>query len=149
MQVILRSDLEGLGKRGDIVDVADGHARNYLLPRGLAFKATSGAVDQAAKMRRARDLRDASDRDAATTIASTLVPKIITITAKAGAEGRLFGSVTTADIVAAVETQTGIKLDRKSVHLDEPIKTIGEHTATASLHQAVSFPIHVEVVAAG
>ncbi len=147
MQVILRSDLDGLGKRGDIVDVADGHARNYLLPKGLALKATAGAVDQAAKMRRSRDLRDASDRDAATTIASTLVPKVITITAKAGAEGKLFGSVTTADIVAAVEAQTGIKLDRKSLHLDEPIKSIGEHTATASLHHAVSFPIRVEVVA--
>jgi large subunit ribosomal protein L9 len=149
MQVILRSDLDGLGKRGDIVDVADGHARNYLLPKGLALKATAGAVDQAAKMRRARDLRDASDRDAAATIASTLVPKVITITAKAGSEGKLFGSVTTADIVAAVEAQTGIKLDRKVVHLDEQIKTIGEHTATASLHHAVSFPIRVEVVAAG
>ncbi len=78
MKVILRSDLDGLGKRGDIVDVADGHARNYLLPQGLAFVATDGAVDQAAKMRRARDLRDASDREAAQTIATTLVPKIIT-----------------------------------------------------------------------
>ena len=148
MQVILRSDLDGLGKRGDIVDVSDGHARNYLLPKGLALKATAGAVDQAAKMRRARDLRDASDRDAAATIASTLVPKVITIKAKSGAEGRLFGSVTTADIATAVEQQTGIKLDRKSLHLDEPIKSIGEHTATASLHQAVSFPIRVDVVPA-
>jgi large subunit ribosomal protein L9 len=146
MQVILRSDETGLGKRGDIVDVADGHARNYLFPKGLALKATAGAADQAAKMRRSRDLRDASDRDAATTIASTLVPKVITITAKAGAEGKLFGSVTTADIVEAVEEQTGIKLDRKSVHLADPIKTLGEHTATASLHHAVSFPIRVEVV---
>ena len=148
MQVILRSDLDGLGKRGDIVDVSDGHARNYLLPKGLALKATAGAVDQAAKMRRSRDLRDASDRDAATTIASTLVPKVISITAKAGSEGKLFGSVTTADIVAAIEEQTGIKLDRKSLHLDEAIKTLGEHTATASLHHAVSFPIRVEVVPA-
>ena len=99
-------------------------------------------------MRRSRDLRDASDRDAAATIASTLVPKVITITAKSGAEGKLFGSVTTADIAAAVEEQTGIKLDRKSLQLDEPIKSIGEHTATASLHHAVSFPIRVDVVPA-
>ncbi len=148
MQVILRSALDGLGKRGDIVEVSDGHARNYLLPKGLALKATAGAVDQAAKMRRSRDLRDASDRDAATTIASALVPKVISITAKAGSEGKLFGSVTTADIVAAIEEQTGIKLDRKSLHLDEAIKTLGEHTATASLHHAVSFPIRVEVVPA-
>lgn len=148
MQVILRNDLEGLGKRGDIVDVADGHARNYLLPKGLAISASAGAVEQAAKMRRARDLRDASDREAATTVASTLVPKVITIPAKAGAEGKLFGSVTTADIVAAVADQTGVELDRKSLHLDEQIKTTGQHTATASLHPEVSFPITIEVVAA-
>ena len=102
MKVILRSDLDRVGKRGDIIDVADGFGRNYLLPRGLAFLASDGAVDQAAKMRRARDLRDASDREAAQTIASTLVPKVITITAKAGSEGRLFGSVTAADVAAAV-----------------------------------------------
>ena len=108
MKVILRSDLDRVGKRGDIIDVADGYGRNYLLPRGLAFPATDGAVEQAAKMRRARDLRDASDREAAQTIASTLVPKVITITAKAGTEGRLFGSVTAADVAAAVAEQTGV-----------------------------------------
>ncbi|MGA1075059.1 MAG: 50S ribosomal protein L9, partial [Ilumatobacteraceae bacterium] len=79
MQVILRNDIAGLGKRGDIVDVADGHARNFLLPKGHAIMASAGAVAQAAKMRRARDLRDASDREAATTVATTLVPKVITI----------------------------------------------------------------------
>jgi large subunit ribosomal protein L9 len=149
IQVILRADVDGLGKRGDIVEVADGHARNFLLPKGKAMKATDGAVAQAARMRRSRDLRDASDRDAATTIASTLVPKIISIPAKAGIEGKLFGSVTSNDIVAAVEEQTGIKLDRKVVHIDEQIKTIGQHTVTASLHTDVSFPITVDVVAEG
>ena len=149
IQVILRADVDGLGKRGDIVEVADGHARNFLLPKGKAIKASNGAVAQAARMRRSRDLRDASDRDAATTIASTLVPKVISIPAKAGTEGKLFGSVTSSDIVAAVEEQTGIKLDRKVVHIDEQIKTIGQHTVTASLHTDVSFPITVEVVAEG
>jgi large subunit ribosomal protein L9 len=147
MKVILRSDLERVGKRGDIIDVADGFGRNYLLPRGLAFKATDGTVEQAAKMRRARDLRDASDREAAQTIASRLVPKVITITAKAGSEGRLFGSVTAADVVAAVAEQAGITLDRK--HLDvDPIKSVGQHSVTAHLHSDVSFPIIVEVVPA-
>jgi large subunit ribosomal protein L9 len=145
MRVILRSDLDGLGKRGDIVDVADGHARNYLLPHGLALVATAGAADQAAKMRRSRDLRDASDREAAQTVATTLVPKIIKVAAKAGTEGRLFGSVTTADVVDAVRAQTGIVLDRRQLH-GEPIKTVGQHTVTASLHSDVSFPITVEVV---
>ncbi|MDJ0768213.1 MAG: 50S ribosomal protein L9 [Ilumatobacter sp.] len=147
MQVILRNDVDGLGKRGDIVDVADGHARNFLLPKGHALKATDGAIAQAAKMRRARDLRDASDRDAATTVASTLVPKVITIAAKAGAEGRLFGSVTSSDVVAAVHEQTGVELDRKVIEIDEQIKTTGQHTVTAALHPQVSFPITLEVVA--
>jgi large subunit ribosomal protein L9 len=146
MKVILRSDLDRVGKRGDIIDVSDGYGRNYLLPRGLAIKATDGAVDQAAKMRRARDLRDASDRESAQTIASTLVPKVIQITAKAGKEGRLFGSVTSADIVDAIASQTGIELDRKTLDVDA-IKTIGEHTVTAKLHSDVSFPIRLEVTA--
>ena len=147
MQVILRSDLDGLGKRGDIVDVADGHARNYLLPKGLALKATPGAVDQAAKMRRSRDLRDASDRDAAATIASTLVPKVITITAKSGAEGKLFGSVTTADIAQAIHAQANISIDRKKLHV-EPIKTLGTHSVSVKLHADVEFPVSIEVVKA-
>lgn len=147
MKVILRSDLDGVGKRGDIVDVADGHARNYLLPKGKAIVASEGAVEQAAKMRRARDLRDSAAREAATHIASTLVPKIITVTAKAGPEGKLFGSVTSADIVAAVAEQTEIELDRRQLHV-ELIKTTGQHAVTASLHADVSFPITIDVVAA-
>ncbi len=133
MKLILRADVDGLGKRGDIVDVADGYGRNYLLPRGLAFVATAGAVDQAAKMRRARDLRDAHDREAAQTVATTLVPKVITVAAKAGREGRLFGSVTTADVVDAVREQTGIELERRQLD-SEPIKTLGQHVVTARLH---------------
>lgn len=148
MQVILRADLSGLGKRGDIVDVADGHARNYLLPRGLALKASPGAVDQAARMRRARDLRDAADRESAQTIAQALVPKIITISVKAGQGGRLFGSVTTADVAEAIESQTGISLDRRTLHVDDPIKVVGQHSVTARLHSDVQFPITVDVVPA-
>ena len=144
MKVILRSDVDGLGKRGDIVDVAAGYGRNFLLPRSLAFLATEGAVDQAAKMRRARDLRDASDREAAQTIATTLVPKVITITAKAGNEGKLFGSVTTADVVDAVRDQTGVELERRQLD-SEPLKTVGQHVLTAKLHRDVSFPITVEI----
>ena len=146
MKVILRSDLDGLGKRGDIVDVADGHARNYLFPKGYALVASDGAIEQAGRMRKARDERDSSARDAATAIASTLVPKVITVEAKAGAEGKLFGSVTSADIVTAVMEQTEIELDRRQLEV-ESIKTLGQHTVTASLHSAVSFPITVDVVA--
>jgi large subunit ribosomal protein L9 len=147
VKVILRADVDGVGKRGDVLDVADGYGRNFLLPRGLAMKATDGASQQAASMRRARDVRDASDRSAAQDIATKLVPTRITLSARAGAEGKLFGSVTTTDIVEAVQAQTGIELDRRNVHLDEPIRSVGEHSATARLHAEVEFPISLDVVA--
>jgi large subunit ribosomal protein L9 len=147
MKVVLRSDVDGLGKRGDIVDVADGHARNFLLPKGHAIKASAGAVEQASRMRTARDQRDATARESATAVASALVPKVITVTAKAGSEGKLFGSVTAADIVEAVKAQTDIDLDRKQIEIDS-IKTVGQHTVTASLHHDVSFPITLDVVPA-
>jgi large subunit ribosomal protein L9 len=147
MKVVLRSDVDGLGKRGDIVEVAAGHARNFLLPKGHAIKASAGAVEQAGRMRTARDQRDAVARESATAVASTLVPKVITVEAKAAAEGKLFGSVTAADIVEAVKAQTDIDLDRRQLDV-EAIKTTGQHTVTASLHSDVSFPITVDVVAA-
>lgn len=147
MKVILRADVDGVGKRGDIVEVADGHARNYLVPRGLAMKAADGAVAQASSMRRARDTRDARERTAAEDVATKLVPKVITLAVRAGVEGRLFGSVTTADVAEAVEAQTGIVLDRRKLHLDEPIKALGTHTVPARLHHDVQFPVTVEVVA--
>lgn len=146
MKVILRADRKGLGKRGDIVEVADGHARNFLLAKGHAIVASDGAVAQAAAMRRARDLRDASDRESAQTVASTLVAKTITVTAKSGSGGKLFGSVTAADVAAAIESQTGIVIDRRKLHVDQ-IKSVGTYTATAKLHSAVEFPVTVEVVA--
>jgi large subunit ribosomal protein L9 len=147
MKVILRSDVSDLGKRGDILDVSDGYARNYLVPKGLAMRASAGAESQAAGMRRARDLRDAQDRAAAEEVATALVPKVITISARAGSEGKLFGSVTSADIVTAVEAQTGVKLDRKRVQLDEPIKAVGTHTVPVKLHADVEFPVTVDVSA--
>ena len=147
MRVILRSDLAGVGKRGDIVDVSDGHARNYLFPKKLAITATDGAVSQAAAMRRARDLRDASDREAAQTIAKVLVARTISIKVKAGSEGKLYGSVTAADVAAAVEDQAHITLDRKQLHV-EPIKSLGTHSVTAKLHADVEFPITIEVAKA-
>ena len=146
MKVILREDRKGLGKRGDIVDVSDGHARNYLFPKGLAIAASDGAVTQAAAMRRARDVRDAQDREAAQAIASKLVAATITIPVKAGAEGKLFGSVTAADIAAAVEAQTSVALDRRQLNVDH-IKTTGTYQVAAKLHSDVEFPITVEVVA--
>ena len=147
MKVVLRSDVAQVGKKGDIVDVADGYGRNFLLPKGLAFAASGGVEAQAAKMRQSRDVRDANDRAAAQDVATSLVPKVVTITARAGAEGKLFGSVSAAEIADAVSAQTGVEIDRRQLHLDEPIKTLGTHLVPAKLHAEVEFPITVEVVA--
>ena len=146
MKVILRQDIAGVGCRGDIIAVADGHARNYLLPRGLALVATDGAVAQATSMRRARDLRESSDRASAHTVAETLMARSFTVKAKAGNEGRLFGSVTTADIVAALAAQSGIILDRKKI-VAQPIRTTGAHTAIVRLHADVECTVKLSVVA--
>jgi large subunit ribosomal protein L9 len=147
MRVILRTDVNDLGKRGDILDVADGFARNYLVPKGMAMKASEGAASQAKAMRRARDLRDAQDRAAAEEVATTLVSKVVTVQARAGSEGRLFGSVTVADVASAVEAQTGVEIDRKQFRLDEPLKSLGTHVVSVKLHSDVEFPITVEVLA--
>ena len=145
MKVILREDLAGIGCRGDIVSVSDGHARNYLLPKGLAIVASDGAINQAAAMRKRRDLREAADRDSARTVAEQLGAKTITIRAKAGAEGRLFGSVTTADIASALAAQAGVSLDRKKI-VAQPIRTTGSHSAVVRLHADVECTIKISVV---
>ena len=147
VKVVLRSDVAGLGKRGDVVEVSKGYARNFLEPRDLAFAATSGAERQAESMRRVRTIRDAKDREAATEVATKLVPTTITIVARAGEGGKLFGSVTAADVVAAVSDQAGIDIDRRLLALDEPIKELGTHYVQARLHADVEFPITVEVTA--
>jgi large subunit ribosomal protein L9 len=147
VKVILRTDVDDLGKRGDILDVANGFARNYLVPKGIAIQATAGATAQAQAMRRARDLRDAQDRSAAEEVATMLVSKVVTVIARAGSEGRLFGSVTAADVAAAVESQTGVPVDRKKFRLDEPLKSLGTHVVSVKLHSDVEFPVTVEVVA--
>lgn len=147
MKIVLRADVDRLGKKGDIIEVADGYARNYLLPRGHAIPATDGVVAQATAMRRSRDLSDAKDREGAEVVARTLVSKVVTIGARAGAEGKLFGSVTAAEIVEAVQAQAGVELDRRKLVLDEPIRTVGTHQVIVKLHADVQFPLSVEVVA--
>jgi large subunit ribosomal protein L9 len=145
MRIVLRADVDNVGKKGDIIDVADGFARNFLLPKGHAIKATDGVESQAGAMRRSRDLKDAKDREAGETIARKLVPMVIKVSARAGGEGKLFGSITTQDVVAAVAEQAGVELDRRKVHLDDPIRTIGTHEVPVRLHTDVQFRITVEV----
>lgn len=147
MKLLLRSDVQGVGKKGDLVDVADGFARNYLVPKGLAVATTPGVEAQAAAMRRSRDLKDAAERASAEEVAKTLVPAIITVTERASGEGKLFGSVSAADLVTAVAAQTPVQLERRHVLLDEPLKTTGTHMVPVKLHTDVQFQITVEVVA--
>jgi large subunit ribosomal protein L9 len=148
MKVVLRSDIRDLGKKGDVLDVADGYARNFLVPRGLALKASAGAEGQATAMRRSRDVKDAAERTAGEEIARQLVPKVIAISARAGGAGKLFGSVTAHDVVEAVQAQTGIELDRRKVHVDDAIREVGTHRVTVKLHADVEFPVTLEVSAA-
>ncbi len=147
MRVVLRADVDGLGKKGDVLEVADGFARNFLVPKGRAIRATPGVQAQAQAMRRSRDLRDARDREAAEAIARRLVPLVIRIPARAGREGRLFGSVTAAEVAGAVTAQSGVDLDRRKLHMGEPLKTLGSHEIPVKLHSEVEFRLNVEVVA--
>ncbi|MEY2478946.1 MAG: large subunit ribosomal protein [Actinomycetota bacterium] len=149
MRVVLRDDIDNVGKKGDILDVADGFARNYLIPKGKAIAATKGVQAQADAMRRSRDKKDQSDRESAEVVARTLVPTVIAITAKAGAEGKLFGSVTSADLTEAVLAQTGVELDRRRIHMDEPIRSVGTHEIPVKLHADVEFRLTVEVAPGG
>jgi large subunit ribosomal protein L9 len=145
MRVILRTDVKGVGNKGDVIDVATGYGRNFLLPRGLAFVASAGAEAQAEGMRRSRDIKDAADRTAAEEVAKALVSSPVTITARVGADEKLFGSVTTADIAEAVAAQTGVDIDRKQLLLPEPIRTVGTHLVPLKLHANVEFPVTVEI----
>jgi large subunit ribosomal protein L9 len=147
MRVVLRDDVESLGKKGDLVDVADGYARNYLVPRGLALRATRGVVAQAEAMRRNRDAREVRDREGAEAIAAQLASSRIEVKARAGEGGKLFGSVTAADVAAAVAAQVGVELDRRKVELAEPIRELGAVEVTVKLHADVDAVVAVDVVA--
>jgi large subunit ribosomal protein L9 len=147
MKVLLRSDVRGVGRRGDIVDVKSGYARNFLLPTGAALKANDTMELQAASMRKARDLRDAQSRTAAETQRGVIERATVTVPARAGSNGRLFGSVTEADIVNALRTATNISLDRHSIIMDEHLKEVGSATVSARLFEGVVATVKVEVVA--
>lgn len=146
MKIVLRDNVDGLGKRGEILEVSDGYSRNYLIPKGLAMRATAGAERQATAMRRVEEQRDAKSREAANALASRLGVTPMTIAARASEEGRLFGSVGANEIVGAA-AHAGIELDRHAVMLDEPLKELGDHSVTLELHPDVKMAISVSVVA--
>jgi large subunit ribosomal protein L9 len=147
MKVLLRNDVRGLGRRGDIVDVKSGYARNFLLPSGAALQASATTELQAASMRKARDVIDAKSRDAAEAQKALIEQKTLTIEARASANGRLFGSITESDVVNAIRTATGISLDRHAIFLTEHLKDVGSANATATLFDGVEATVAIEVVA--
>ncbi|MCL5947678.1 MAG: 50S ribosomal protein L9 [Actinobacteria bacterium] len=147
MRVLLRTDVNDLGRKGDIVEVADGYARNKLLPSRSALAATEKMTKQAEAMRRARDLKEARDMESAQSIRTILEEATIKVYAKAGPEGRLFGSVTAADVSDSVRIQTGVEVDRKSVHIAAPIKSLGVHVVTLNLYPGVDSEVTLEVMA--
>jgi len=147
VKIVLREDVETLGNKGDLVDVADGYARNFLVPRGLAMNATRGVVAQAEAMRRNRSARDERDRAEAQDLAAKLTAQPISVVARAGEGGKLFGSITSADIVTAVSAQVGIELDRRTITLTEPLKELGPAEVPVRLHADVEASVTVEVVA--
>ena len=146
-QAILLQDHETLGERGTVVDVSKGYLRNYLIPRKLAQPATKGAIAAAEKRRESVEKAAATALASAQETAALLSKTVLTIPHQAGDDGRLFGSVTSQDIADAIKEARGITIDKRHVHLDEPIKTVGTHLVPAKLHAEVEFPITVEVVA--
>ena len=147
MKVLLRTDVHGLGRRGDIVVVKSGYARNFLLPSGAALAASSATEVQAASMRKARDIVDAKSREAAEAQKVLIEKATLTIEARASANGRLFGSIGETDIVNAIRTATGISLDRHAIFLGEHLKEVGSASATVTLFDGVTATVNVEVAA--
>jgi len=144
--VILREDVKSLGKAGELVRVKPGYARNFLLPRGLAFEATEGNKKRIAAETRARGARDQAERAEAERFAATLGAAALTLKGKAGEEGKLFGSITAQDIADALAVQ-GHQVDRRRIELEHPIKTVGHHTVAVRLHSEVHAEVRVSVVA--
>jgi large subunit ribosomal protein L9 len=148
MDVILREHVENLGKRGEIVKVADGYARNYLLPRKLALPATDGNRKHVERERRIVEARELQEKAQAEAIAARLASVDITIARRVGETDQLYGSVTSADIVDFLKTK-GFELDRRKLILPEPIKAIGDHDVPLKLHREVTVPLKVHVVKEG
>ena len=145
MKVLLRNDIGTLGKRGDIVEVADGYARNLLIPSGEALVATEKMTLQAVAMRRSRDLKENRDMESAQRVKALLEEAPVRVYARAGAEGRLFGSVTASDVSEAVHAQTGAEIDRKAVTIAGPIRSLGAHTVTVELYSGITAEVALEV----
>jgi large subunit ribosomal protein L9 len=146
VKLILKAPVDNLGGAGDVVDVADGYANNYLVPRGLAMRASKGALADAEAMRAARTKREASTMDEASRLRETLEAAPIQLRARAGEDGTLFGSIGTSAIAEALRTQWGVVIERRQISLPRPLKMTGVHEVQARIHPQVTATLRVEVV---
>ena len=149
MKLILTHEVDGLGAPGDIVEVKDGYGRNFLLPRGMALPWSRGGEKQIVAIKRARDARAIRDLGHAQEVKAQLSGLSVRLEVRAGDTGRLFGAVTASDIVEAVSGAGGPTLDKRSVRVPSPIKTVGSHTVTVALHPEVDAEVEIDVVPAG
>ncbi|MER5930216.1 50S ribosomal protein L9 [Streptomyces sp. NPDC002054] len=148
MKIILTHEVSGLGTAGDVVDVKDGYARNYLVPRGFAIRWTKGGEKDVAQIRRARKIHEIATIEQANEVKAKLEGTKVRLATRSGDAGRLFGSVTPADIATAIEASGGPKVDKRRVELGAPIKTLGSYQVSVRLHADVVANLGVEVVAA-
>jgi large subunit ribosomal protein L9 len=146
MKIILQKPVGNLGTPGQVVEVADGYARNYLIPRGLAAPASKGGVRHAERLARMHEQRSRKEIDEARQTMERISASPIRMRAKAGQEGRLFGSITVADVAEEIQRSTGVEVDRRKIHLDEPIRSLGAHELSVRLHPEVEATVTVEVV---
>ena len=146
MEVILKEDVANLGHRGDVVKVADGYGRNFLLPRKMAMQATEANKSVIEQMKAAAERRSATEKTQAQELVVKLEPVALSFTRKSGENGQLFGSVTSADIAGDLATK-GFEVDRRKIQLSEPLKTVGDYTVAIKLHREVTAHIKVQVVA--
>ncbi|WP_030259507.1 50S ribosomal protein L9 [Streptomyces violens] len=148
MKIILTHEVSGLGTAGDVVDVRDGYARNYLVPRGFAIRWTKGGEKDVEQIRRGRKIREIASVEQANEVKGQLEGVKVQLAVRAGDAGRLFGSVTQADIASAIKAAGGPDVDKRRVEVGSPIKTLGAHQISVRLHPEVVANLGVEVVAA-
>ncbi|MGH2758159.1 MAG: 50S ribosomal protein L9 [Actinomycetota bacterium] len=149
MKIVLRGAVAKLGEAGDVVIVAGGYARNYLIPKGLAVPATKGNVKHASTWRDSRASREAREQRSASELKAKLEGQLLVVKSQAGPDGRLFGSVTPAQIAEAISSTTGAEIDRHKIEVTEPIRHLGMHEVVIPIHGEVSALVRVEVVAGG
>jgi large subunit ribosomal protein L9 len=147
MKIILTTDVDGLGHKGEVVEVADGYARNYLVPKAKAIKATRGALKEAQAMRRSREEAQRVAKAAASQIAEALADSRVIVAARSAEEGKLFGSIGARNVAEAIASYTGVQVEPQIIMLTGPIKEIGQHEVTLKPHPEVEFTLTLDVIA--